>query len=1147
MKTCFTFCFIYLLLFFSRNTYSQSRIKFDRIFYWYSGYGRITGVTQDPRGYIWFISSAGLHQYDGTNVKSYRHNPSELNSLSNDGLECLNIDSVNNILLGTNGGGLDFFDPATNKFTHYRHDPKDSTSLSSDTVFCILKDHSGQIWIGTHNGLNLMDSKTGRFKRFMKQAKDPSSLSHEIVRVLYEDKDNVLWVGCGHPSLTEDDANAGGLNRYDRETGKFTRYLHDPNDRNSLENNKVTALYEDSRGQFWVGTAGDGLHLMDRKKGSFTHYYYDPENPGKLSRPPLWNNKSFYSDHISFIREDNTGALWIGTFWGGINRYDTLTKKVTHFGAIVKGNENIVKDTAEGFKANLSWQAFISRDGLFWITTLGGDLYKVNCSAYTIPYYKVHSKVISFYQEEDGKTLWIGTYHGLIRRNLHTQKDTIFRHNPLKGNSISSDSIMNIKPGGEDKLWISTFGGLNLFDQRNNTFRVFKYDEKNPAGIASNDLRNIVFDDQKNLWIGTLTAGIEKMDGRTGVFSHYKHNPNDSKSLIWNDTHELIFDQNKELWISTHAGIDRLDKNTGQFHHYLQGDLVWNIFVDASGIVWAGSPLGLYRFNKSDNRFEEFINPNTKESIENSFGFLEDDKKNLWIRTVNSVIKINPQRDGLRIYTEKNGVFPINDEYAKLRYNYKTSNGQLIMGEDNGYIAFFPDSINFKQAIPAITFTNFRISNRDVIPQHGSVLSDPVWQTKEIRLAHQQNVFSFDILGFDYTDPGKMSYQVMLENYDNKWRSLGSYNRADFFNVPPGEYIFHARALNSEGASAEKTISVVVLPPWWSTWWAYIIYLVSFILALTAFIRWRTASIRREKILLEQKVALRTQQLKEEKEKVESSLAELKTTQTQLIQSEKMASLGQLTAGIAHEIKNPLNFVNNFSDLNKELVIEMRQELDSGNADKARDLSKEIEENEVKIMYHGQRADAIVNSMLLHSTKSAGKQELTDINTMADECLRLAFHGIRAKDKGFNATLQTDLDESIDKINIIPQEIGRVFLNLYNNAFYAVSERSKLNEPGYEPTVSVSTRKHDDKIVISVQDNGVGIPENVRDKIFEPFFTTKPTGKGAGLGLSLSYDIVKAHGGEIKMLSNEGKGFSTMVSEKTGAEFIIQLPLKTNE
>ena len=274
--------------------------------------------------------------------------------------------------------------------------------------------------------------------------------------------------------------------------------------------------------------------------------------------------------------------------------------------------------------------------------------------------------------------------------------------------------------------------------------------------------------------------------------------------------------------------------------------------------------------------------------------------------------------------------------------------------------------------------------------------------------------------------------------------------------------------------------------------------------------------------------------------KLEITLSNLQATQSQLIQSEKMASLGQLTAGIAHEIQNPLNFVNNFSEVSTELVDEMKSEIKKGNYDEVFALVDDVKQNLVKINHHGQRASDIVKGMLHHSRSSNGVKEPTDINALADEYLRLAYHGLRAKDKSFNAIMKTDFDKSlsaneagIGKINVIPQDIGRVILNLITNGFYVVNEKSKQGIANYEPTISVSTKRVNGHVEIKVTDNGNGIPANIVDKIFQPFFTTKPSGQGTGLGLSLSYDIVKAHGGELKVETKEGMG----------TEFIIQLPI----
>lgn len=284
---------------------------------------------------------------------------------------------------------------------------------------------------------------------------------------------------------------------------------------------------------------------------------------------------------------------------------------------------------------------------------------------------------------------------------------------------------------------------------------------------------------------------------------------------------------------------------------------------------------------------------------------------------------------------------------------------------------------------------------------------------------------------------------------------------------------------------------------------------------------------------LEVQVIARTSELTRQKEELEKTLSDLKAAQSQLVHAEKMASLGELTAGIAHEIQNPLNFVNNFSEVSEELLQELQQELDKGDLEEAKLISQDVIENLKKIHHHGKRADSIVKGMLQHSRTGSGQKELTDINELADEFLRLSYHGLRAKDKSFNADFKMDFDASLPKVNIVSQDIGRVLLNLINNAFYACGNSEyKMKNPELKPTVTISTKKLGKKIQITVSDNGPGIPEDIKEKIFQPFFTTKPTGQGTGLGLSLSYDIVKAHGGELNVESAAGKG----------THFVITLP-----
>ncbi|HJS54615.1 MAG TPA: ATP-binding protein, partial [Chitinophagaceae bacterium] len=566
------------------------------------------------------------------------------------------------------------------------------------------------------------------------------------------------------------------------------------------------------------------------------------------------------------------------------------------------------------------------------------------------------------------------------------------------------------------------------------------------------------------------------------------------------------------------------------------------------GRMWVATSKGLYYRNDS---LDSFISVGPEESIfRNSRvrSMVEDANKNIWGITSIGIFRYNPKNNELAIFGDKFGVFDVGTmSYAGTGI---TSKGELLFSNPHGYYKCFPNDV-FNPLPPKILITDYRINGHSILPGKEGLLKGATEDANQITLKHHQNEISLDFAAIYFADPEKNTHQYILEGYESEWRDVREENEAHYFRVPPGRYVFRIRATSSYGVSAEKSIEIIVLPPWWQTWWAYTLYALLFMMSLWGFIKWRTRALKKEKIILEEKVTLRTKELKEEKEIVESTLNELKSAQAQLVQSEKMASLGELTAGIAHEIQNPLNFVNNFSEVNDELISELVDEVDKGNTDEVKAIANDIKQNLEKINHHGKRADAIVKGMLQHSRTSSGQREPTDINALTDEYLRLSYHGLRARDKSFQAKFESDFDNSIGKINIVSQDIGRVILNLINNAFYAVDEKKKQMPPSpkgeegassskYEPVVTVTTKKlgpplgDRGKIEIRVTDNGNGIPQKVLDKIFQPFFTTKPTGQGTGLGLSLSYDIVKAHGGELKVETKEGEG----------SEFVVQLPVQ---
>ena len=318
----------------------------------------IVGMCQDKEGFIWLADNYnGLLRYDGTNFISYKSNPRNPNSLISDNLECLCAGSKGNIWIGSYQNGLDRFDPDTETFTHYQHNEAGNSTLCSNNIEALLEDHNGTLWVGTKKGLDTLNQQTGKFTHIEDKSEDGLALSHELIRVLYEDKSGTIWIGCGNTFGTQDPL-FHGLYKFDKATRKITRYRHNEKDSTTLKDNRVRAIFEDSRGVFWVGTAGDGLHTMNREKGTFQRCLYDPKNPQKLSRPPVNRHSLYADDHITFINEDMQGCIWIGTYAGGINRYNPASKTIEYFGTSGKGSHKIDK--------NDFWGLLKTKDNLLW-------------------------------------------------------------------------------------------------------------------------------------------------------------------------------------------------------------------------------------------------------------------------------------------------------------------------------------------------------------------------------------------------------------------------------------------------------------------------------------------------------------------------------------------------------------------------------------------------------------------------------------------------------------------------------------------------------------------------------------------------------------------------------------------------------------
>lgn len=1085
--------------------------------------GTAMNLLKEKNGFLWVGTTNGVARYDSENIEMYG---------AEQGLKVLNVsklfqDSKGRIWIGSSLETVSVIDPVRKLIYEF-------SGLLNFPKYGFEEDTKGNIWvaIGNGGGYKIIDFENKTIRTFGVE----EGLNQPFGITAFQDNEGLMWL-----------TTFGGINILDLKHGKNIKFTAE----NGLLSNQVVHIDSDSSGKIWIA-GGTGVNIIDKKENSIAKITEDHGLEGETG----------------YVFEDSRGNEWIGTVTGVVYKYSSKKGTLRKFG-LNEGNGKFVFPIIE------------DDENQIWASIIGSGLFRINQEDgmpgnFTTADGLGSNSMWSTLEASDGK-IWIGSYDGI---DIYDPETKTIKHLG-KENGLLNIRNSNLIEDANGRIWTSgNVDGVSIIDPQNETIRYLTTNE----GMITNRIRDMVEGPDGRIWMGGIRGELITMDLNNGKL-RYSLPKNKEEDFFYT---ALTVDSKNQIWAGYNSsGIEKIDinsniRNTFTTENGLISDAVYTLDADAENNIWIGTDRGVQYLDQDAKEITTFKNSNglaasdvyaikahnskayvgtskginiiepvlysTKPDmywkiktigVEQGLNYLDvaqnsisfDSKERMWAGIEEQILTvINEIKDdsvsaqvyitGINLFDKKKDFF---HESGVTRPEKKTGDNQNIeseasLGKEN-----------------AISWSN---------------LSGPYNIPENLELPYDQNFISFNYNALNYRNPESVTYRYFLEGIDKTWSPISEESSSENYrDLPPGDYTFKVRAKGYNNVwSGPAELSFTILPPWWQTWWVYLILTSIFALIIYGIIHYRSQWLKRENRILEEKVSQRTAQLKK-------SIHDLENTQAQLIQSEKMASLGELTAGIAHEIQNPLNFVNNFSEVNSELIEELRNEKnkEDGHRDKELEdeLLKDIAENEKKIRHHGQRADAIVKGMLQHSRNSSAEKELTDINKLADEYLRLSYHGLRAKDKTFNASMKTDFDKSLPKVFVAPQDIGRVILNLINNSFYAVTEKKRtLKDSDYEPTVMVTTEKDGKHININIIDNGRGISSEDQEKIFQPFFTTKPSGQGTGLGLSLSYDIIKTHGGILKMKTHQGmpvtpNGNPDEIIEE-GTTFTIQLPLSLN-
>lgn len=1098
--------------------YAQSELRFDLISV-DNGLSSsvINSIIQDDDGFVWIATRDGLNKYDGVNIEVIRF--STKNNIVSSIVEANN----KTLWVGVVGLGLVNYDPITKVSTIFSSKGGNDASLRDNDITFIHEDKNGDIWLGTKlKGLERLDTASGLFTTFLEDEGSPN------VSYFHEDPKGSIWVGT----------DRGMLYLFDSALGKFIPYTFstekditvtcivqfDENDLvvgtdrgiyyfdagkkefkkfDAVYDEKVQAIWRDNEEQLWAAS-GNEILKFDLSEERILHRVQLKDHmvvPKFMDR----NSWNFIGEKIYLTSQDELPVLVDdeNNFWlitnKGLDLYLTESNEL---------KEIRIEDSFTNFSRSQITCSFKDSAGTLWFGTVGGGINKHNRSDFKHYQYKrdvanslAHHGVLSFHENEEGR-IWIGNNGGYFCL-FDPQKETFERYNMTGSNSVTFDILQR-----DQHLWLASAGiGLVNFNLESEKFKFYKHDPVRASSIPSNQVQALHQHDDVHLWVGT-DKGLSLFNTVTGNFKRI-----DLQSQLGVEPNIFhIMKKGNSLWLGTLGqGVMAFDLSDSLITHVFDAetledaqvnDFITSIHIDDESTLYASTYGGGLTIINLDQKSHEIIT--TANGLLNNviYYVTEDTEGNLWFTSNAGLTKFDK--------TEKQVIINF-DKYDGLQSNefnrgagMKRKNGDILIGGINGFNSFNPLQMKRELFLSNTVFTTFEIfgENNDMM------LANAVQAGEPIVLDDTQNSIAIGFATLDLRNPSKNQYRYRMKGLSDRWVEVMNMEpKAVFTSLDPGEYFFELFAANSDGVWMEHPtiLEVVVLPPFWQTNWFRLLIALTLIFFSVIIPYGRIQRLRKRSHKLNALINERTYELQGKNNELNQTLLSLKEAQEQLVESEKMASLGTLSAGVGHEINNPLNFIRGGAS-----ALEYQFSKDDA-------IDKKKYQPVLDSIIEGvDRASIIVRSLSHFSRKGTKMDEECNIEDILDNCLTLL-------DSSIKGTIEVRKNYQSDGSTFSGNEgrLHQAFLNILTNAVHAISG------PG---SIDISTKKTGRNLLLTITDSGVGIKKDLLPKVLDPFFTTKAPGVGTGLGLSITYSILKEHRAEMKIDSEEGKG--TVVSIK---------------